>query len=111
MLAHNVGEYCAVLRWGAPGSLIGIGMMRAFLPAIGAAKRLLWVSIGGVFVNGFLNYGLIHGAYGLPKSRLSRLGGSHHVHRLDDCAGADRVAASAAALPAFRHRRAARDCR
>ncbi|WP_250472761.1 MATE family efflux transporter [Caballeronia sp. GAFFF1] len=66
-LAHNVGEYCAVLRWGTPGSLIGIGMMRAFLPAIGAAKRLLWVSIGGVFVNGFLNYGLIHGAYGLPR--------------------------------------------
>ncbi|WP_165987805.1 MATE family efflux transporter [Caballeronia sp. SBC1] len=67
MLAKNVGEYCAILRWGAPGSLLGIGMMRAFLPAIGAAKRLLWVSIGGVFVNGFLNYGLIHGAYGLPE--------------------------------------------
>jgi len=66
-LAKNVGEYCAVLRWGTPGSLIGIGMMRAFLPAIGAARRLLWVSIGGVFINGFLNYGLIHGAYGLPK--------------------------------------------
>jgi MATE family multidrug resistance protein len=66
-LAANVGRYCAVLRWGAPGSLIGVGMMRAFLPAIGAAKRLLWVSIGGVFVNGFLNYGLIHGAYGLPR--------------------------------------------
>ena len=65
--AKNVGEYCAVLRWGTPGSLIGIGMMRAFLPAIGAARRLLWVSIGGVFINGFLNYGLIHGAYGLPK--------------------------------------------
>ena len=25
------------------------------------------MSIGGVFVNGFLNYGLIHGAYGLPR--------------------------------------------
>ncbi|WP_250526080.1 MATE family efflux transporter [Caballeronia sp. GAWG2-1] len=66
-LARNVGEYCAVLRWGTPGSLIGIGLMRAFLPAIGAARRLLWVSIGGVFVNGFLNYGLIHGAWGLPR--------------------------------------------
>jgi multidrug resistance protein, MATE family len=66
-LAANVGRYCAVLRWATPGSLIGVGMMRAFLPAIGAAKRLLWVSIGGVFLNGFLNYGLIHGAYGLPR--------------------------------------------
>ncbi|SEA23372.1 MATE family efflux transporter [Paraburkholderia sartisoli] len=67
LLAHNVGEYCAMLRWGTPASLIGIGLMRSFLPAIGAAKRLLWVSIGGVGVNAFLNYGLIHGAYGLPR--------------------------------------------
>jgi MATE family multidrug resistance protein len=67
VLAHNVGAYTAVLRWGAPGSLIGIGLMRSFLPAIGAAKRLLWVSIAGVGVNAFLNYGLIHGAYGLPR--------------------------------------------
>jgi MATE family multidrug resistance protein len=66
LLAHNVGEYTAILRWGALGSLIGIGLMRSFLPAIGAAKRLLWVSIVGVFINGFLNYGMIHGAYGLP---------------------------------------------
>jgi multidrug resistance protein, MATE family len=67
LLAKNVGEYCAVLRWGTPGSLIGVGLMRAFLPAIGAARRLLWVSIAGIFVNAFLNYGLIHGAYGLPR--------------------------------------------
>jgi MATE family multidrug resistance protein len=70
LLAHNVGEYTAILRWGAPGSLIGVGLMRSFLPAIGAAKRLLWVSIVGVFINGFLNYGLIHGAYGLPRLGL-----------------------------------------
>ncbi|RQH09674.1 MATE family efflux transporter [Paraburkholderia dinghuensis] len=67
LLAHHVGEYAAVLRWGAPASLIGVGLMRSFLPAIGAARRLLWVSIAGVFVNGFLNYGLIHGAWGLPR--------------------------------------------
>ena len=28
LLAHNVGEYAAVLRWGALGSLIGVGLMR-----------------------------------------------------------------------------------
>ncbi|MGF6263256.1 MATE family multidrug resistance protein [Paraburkholderia youngii] len=67
LLAHNVGQYAAVLRWGAPASLIGVGLMRSFLPAIGAARRLLWVSIVSVGVNGFLNYGLIHGAYGLPR--------------------------------------------
>ncbi|MFC5428546.1 MATE family efflux transporter [Paraburkholderia denitrificans] len=67
LLAHHVGEYAAVLRWGAPASLIGVGLMRSFLPAIGAGKRLLWVSIACVFVNGFLNYGLIHGVWGLPR--------------------------------------------
>jgi MATE family multidrug resistance protein len=66
-LARDVGEYTNVLRWAALGSLIGVGMMRSFLPAIGAAKRLLWVSLAGVVVNGVLNYGLIHGAYGLPR--------------------------------------------
>ena len=67
LLAQHVGEYAAVLRWGTPASLIGVGLMRAFLPAIGAGKRLFWVSIASVFSNGFLNYGLIHGAWGLPR--------------------------------------------
>ncbi|MFP4906495.1 MATE family efflux transporter, partial [Paraburkholderia sp. BR14261] len=65
--AHHIGEYTAVLRWGAPASLIGVGLMRSFLPAIGAARRLLWVSVACVFINGFLNFGLIHGAWGLPR--------------------------------------------
>ncbi|WP_175689441.1 multidrug efflux MATE transporter NorM [Burkholderia anthina] len=67
LLAHHVGEYTGILRFAALGSLIGVGLMRAFLPAIGAARRLLWVSIGGVGINGVLNYGLIHGAFGLPR--------------------------------------------
>ncbi|QGZ61946.1 MATE family efflux transporter [Paraburkholderia acidisoli] len=70
LLAQHVGDYAAVLRWGAPASLIGVGLMRAFLPAIGAARRLLWISIGCVFFNGFLNYGLIYGAWGLPRMGL-----------------------------------------
>lgn len=69
-LARDVGAYTGVLRWASLGSLIGIGMMRAFLPAIGAAKRLLWISIASVGVNAVLNYGLIHGAYGLPRLEL-----------------------------------------
>ncbi len=71
-LARNVGAYTGVLRYASLASLIGVGMMRAFLPAIGAAKRLLWVALVGVVFNGVLNYGLIHGAYGLP--RLGMLG-------------------------------------
>jgi len=67
LLARQVGEYAAVLRWAAPASLVGVGLMRSFLPAIGAARRLLGVSTGSVFVNALLNYGLIHGAWGLPR--------------------------------------------
>jgi multidrug resistance protein, MATE family len=69
-LARDVGAYTGVLRWASLGSLIGVGMMRAFLPAIGAAKRLLWISIASIGVNAVLNYGLIHGAYGLPRMGL-----------------------------------------
>lgn len=69
-LARDVGAYTGVLRWASLGSLIGVGMMRAFLPAIGAARRLLWISIASVGVNAVLNYGLIHGAYGLPRLGL-----------------------------------------
>jgi len=71
-LARDVAAYTGVLRFASLGSLIGIGMMRAFLPAIGAAKRLLGVSLIGVVFNGVLNYGLIHGVHGLP--RLGMLG-------------------------------------
>jgi MATE family multidrug resistance protein len=66
-LARDVGVYTEVLRWASLGSLIGVGLMRSFLPAIGAAKRLLWISLASVGVNAVLNYGLIHGAYGLPR--------------------------------------------
>ncbi|MEA3121324.1 MAG: multidrug resistance protein family, partial [Paraburkholderia sp.] len=69
-LARDVGAYTGVLRWASLGSLIGVGMMRAFLPAIGAAKRLLWISLASIGVNAVLNYGLIHGAYGLPRLGL-----------------------------------------
>ena len=66
-LAHDAGRYAVLLSWGAPASVLGIGLMRAFLPAIGKERLLLWVSFASVFVNGFLSYGLIHGAWGLPR--------------------------------------------
>jgi multidrug resistance protein, MATE family len=65
-LAEMIGHYTRVLCFAAPGSLLGVGLMRAFLPAIGAARQLLGISIVSVVVNAFLNYGLIHGAWGLP---------------------------------------------
>jgi MATE family multidrug resistance protein len=69
-LARDVGRYESVLRWGVPGGLIGLGLMRAFLPAIDRPRVILWVTLAAVGVNGLLNYGLIHGAWGLPRLGL-----------------------------------------
>jgi MATE family multidrug resistance protein len=69
-LAAQVGGYADVLRWGAPGALLSLGLMRAMLPAIGRGRLLLWVALAAVGLNGLLNYGLIHGAWGLPRLGL-----------------------------------------
>ena len=66
-LAIAVGRYVGVLRWGAPAALVGMGLMRAFLPAIGQSRLLLWVALAAVGVNAALNYGLIHGIGFLPR--------------------------------------------
>ncbi|MBQ4796836.1 MATE family efflux transporter, partial [Pectobacterium versatile] len=42
-LARNAGYSAAVLRWGAPGALLGLSLMRAFMPAVGGARVLLVV--------------------------------------------------------------------
>ena len=69
-LASDAGAYARVLRWGAPAAMLGIGLMRAFLPAIGRPRILLWVSLVATVCNGFLNYALIHGAWGMPRLGL-----------------------------------------
>ena len=69
-LAADVGAYGAVLRWGMPGALAGLGLMRVFLPAIGRGRLLLFVTVPAIGLNGALNYGLIHGRWGLPDLGL-----------------------------------------
>nr|WP_321984581.1 MATE family efflux transporter [uncultured Lichenicoccus sp.] len=73
-LAHDVAAYLDVLRWGAPGALAGLGLLRAVLPALGAAGLLLRTMPAMAVLNGLLNYGLIHGfsVHGVPL--LPRLG-------------------------------------
>lgn len=65
-LAHDAGAFVSVLRWCIPGSLLGLGLLRAFLPAIGAGWLILAVTLVATLLNGFSCYGLIHGAWGLP---------------------------------------------
>jgi MATE family multidrug resistance protein len=65
-LIADVTAYLGVLRWGVPAGLLGIGMVRAFLPAVGLQRLLLWVIPAGVVLNAVLNYWLIGGGLGLP---------------------------------------------
>lgn len=69
-LAHDVGRFMAVLRWALPGALLSMGLMRAFLPAIGQGRMILWISLATALCNGVLCYGLVHGAWGLPALGL-----------------------------------------
>ena len=69
-LAHDAGLYMDALRWGTPGAVLAIGLMRAFLPAVGQGGLILWVSLATSLGNGLLCYGLIHGAWGLPALGL-----------------------------------------
>ncbi len=69
-LAHDAGRFVGVLRWATPGALLGTGLMRAFLPAIGRGGMVLWVSLASATANGVLCYGFVHGAWGLPALGL-----------------------------------------
>ena len=69
-LAADAARYMDVLRWAAPGAMVGMGLMRAFLPAIGQGAAILCVSLAAVPVNLALCFGLIHGRWGLPALGL-----------------------------------------
>ncbi len=60
-LVQDVTRYLHVLRWAVPAGMIGIGMMRQFLPAVGLQRVLLWVVPSAVVMNAALNWVLIHG--------------------------------------------------
>ena len=74
VLAHDVASYLDVLRWAAPGALVGLGLMRAVLPSLGAAGLLLRTMPAMAVLNGLLNYGLIHGLVLHGVRLLPRLG-------------------------------------
>ncbi len=69
-LAHDAGRFVGVLRWATPGALLGMGLMRALLPAIDRGGMVLWVSLASAAGNGALCYGFVHGAWGLPALGL-----------------------------------------
>ena len=70
-LVRDTAAYMDVLRWATPGTMVGIGLMRAYLPAIGQGAVLLWVALAAAVANGVLCWGLIHGAWGLPAMGMA----------------------------------------
>ncbi len=64
-LAQDVAAYLHVLRWAVPAGVVGVGMMRQFLPAIGLQRVLLWVLPAGVVLHAGLTRLLIGGGLGL----------------------------------------------
>lgn len=70
-LAHDVGRYERILLLGAPASML-LATQRTYLAAIDRPRAVMAVAGAALVLNGLLNYGLIHGAWGLP--RLGYLG-------------------------------------
>ncbi len=66
ILAGDVADYLHILRWAVPAGVVGVGMMRQFLPAIGLQRVLLWVLPAGVILHAGLTRLLIRGGLGLP---------------------------------------------
>ncbi len=66
VLAHAIAQYDKVLLFAMPASLL-MATQRGYLAAMGRPWMVMVVALAAVLVNGFLNYGLIHGAWGLPR--------------------------------------------
>lgn len=65
-LASSIASYLRVLLFAMPASMF-LATQRAFLAAIGRPWMMMVVTIAAALVNGLLNYGLIHGVWGLPR--------------------------------------------
>ena len=64
-LARDVGQYERILLWAAPAAM-WMATQRNYLAAINHPHVVMAVTLVAVVLNGFLNYGLLHGAWGLP---------------------------------------------
>jgi MATE family multidrug resistance protein len=68
-LARNVRDFDRILFLGAP-ALMWLATLRVYLASMNHPRMVMMVAFGGLVVNGLLNYGLIHGAFGLPEMGL-----------------------------------------
>ena len=65
-LARDVTRYVQILLFATPASM-WLAVQRSYLTALGKTRLFTMVALGALIVNGLLNYGLMHGAFGLPN--------------------------------------------
>ena len=65
-LAHDAAAYIRVLAFAVPAAM-WMAVQRSYLTAMNHTRLVLGVALAGLVVNGVLNYGLIHGKFGLPE--------------------------------------------
>ena len=65
-LAHAIAQYDRILLFALPASLL-MATQRGFLAAMGRPWIVMVVALAAITANGLLNYGLIHGVWGLPR--------------------------------------------
>ncbi len=59
-------RYFQIMCWGAPVIILG-GVLPGFFSGRGTTRTLMAVQLAGFVFNGFLDYGLIFGRFGLPE--------------------------------------------
>ncbi len=65
-LAADVTAYLQIIVLGTPAAMI-MATMRFYVSAMNHPRLILIAAIIGLIANGFLNYGLIFGVWGLPE--------------------------------------------
>jgi multidrug resistance protein, MATE family len=68
-LASDTGQFVRALQWQI-WPVLGVVALRGFMAALEQPKWTMVAGIAAVFINAFVNYGLIFGNFGLPKLGL-----------------------------------------
>jgi len=72
-IAALSGEYLRAAAW-ALVPAIGFAVLQFFLSALGRPQAVFLIASGGIVVNGFTNYVLMYGKFGLPALGLTGIG-------------------------------------
>jgi len=85
--AELAGRYLLGLSWCLVPSWIFIAL-RNFMSAVNRPEPALWITLAAIPLNGLLAYGLIHGAFGLPRLDILGAGLATTVINVAMCAAA-----------------------